>query len=291
MPGGFPSALEDFDRLVDRRIETALSNGAMQPIATDVEIVEDGGIRFLVHVLGRLEKKKVTTTEQKGEGINPFLPPDPELTVVGISPTHLCVLNKFNVIDRHLLIITREFEDQAEFLTLDDFEALTWCMQSYGGLGFYNAGIVAGASQPHKHLQLVATPLGNEALPTPVDAVISQLDRSAIECPQLGFSHRLSILGGDVLRPADGDRLHQQYLELLRASEIVSETQPYNLLLTSGWMMVVPRSEEFYAGISVNALGFAGSLLVRNRQDLELIRGVGPLAVLRSVSAPERKRT
>ena len=48
-------------------------------------------------------------------------------------------------------------------------------------------------------------------------------------------------------------------------------------------MMMVPRSQEFYGTVSVNAFGFAGSLLVRNDEELQLVRRTGPLEVLRHV--------
>jgi ATP adenylyltransferase len=61
---------------------------------------------------------------------------------------------------------------------------------------------------------------------------------------------------------------------------------PYNLLLTRGHILVVPRRVECFEGISVNAIGFAGGLLVRTAAQLERIREVGPLAVLTAVGCP-----
>ena len=40
-----------------------------------------------------------------------------DLFVADISPTHVCILNKFNVVDYHLLIITRAFESQENLLS------------------------------------------------------------------------------------------------------------------------------------------------------------------------------
>ncbi|TMH28158.1 MAG: hypothetical protein E6H63_09175 [Betaproteobacteria bacterium] len=59
---------------------------------------------------------------------------------------------------------------------------------------------------------------------------------------------------------------------------------PYNLLVTRDWMLVVPRRQERYESISVNALGFAGSLFVRDAAELELVRRAGPMNVLRAVT-------
>jgi len=75
-----------------------------------------------------------------GRNANPFSPPEKELTVADVTDTHIAVLNKYNVMDHHLLIVTRRFEDQETLLTLRDFEALWLCMAEYDGLGFYNGG-------------------------------------------------------------------------------------------------------------------------------------------------------
>ena len=61
------------------------------------------------------------------------------------------------------------------------------------------------------------------------------------------------------------------------------QSAPYNLLVTSSWMLLVPRSRHAYRGIPVNGLGFAGSLFVRNRQELERVRELGPMTILREV--------
>ena len=49
-------------------------------------------------------------------------------------------------------------------------------------------------------------------------------------------------------------------------------------------MLVVPRCAECWHGISINALAFAGSLFVRDREQLELIRRTGPLSILQAVA-------
>lgn len=54
--------------------------------------------------------------------------------------------------------------------------------------------------------------------------------------------------------------------------------------MTDSWMQLVPRSQEFSQGISVNALGYVGSLFVKNQAGLETIRRTGPLILLQQVS-------
>ena len=66
--------------------------------------------------------------------------------------------------------------------------------------------------------------------------------------------------------------LHQMYRLMLQQlgmnsfseREETLQSGPYNLLFTRRWMLLVPRSKEFFESISVNAIGFSGALLARN---------------------------
>lgn len=256
-----------------RATEKGLASGALQPIGTECVVIEDAGIPFLVRRLERLQKKRRVTESQKREGVNPFLPPDPDLFVGDVSDTHVAVLNKFNVFPHHLLIVTRSFEDQEERLTLADFEALRICMAGIDGLGFYNAGVVAGASQPHKHLQLAPVPLGEGPERTPVDRLIERGER-------LPFRHALARIGSE----ESPELLFSTYEDLLR--QCAAGNGPYNLLLTRDWMLLVPRSREHCGSMSVNALGFAGSLLTRTTAELDELRLVGPMSALLATAFP-----
>ena len=60
---------------------------------------------------------------------------------------------------------------------------------------------------------------------------------------------------------------------------------PYNLLATRDWMMLVPRARAESHGINVNAMGFAGSLLVKNPEQLQRLQELGPLELLKQVAS------
>jgi ATP adenylyltransferase len=49
-------------------------------------------------------------------------------------------------------------------------------------------------------------------------------------------------------------------------------------------MLIVRRSQEDFEGISVNGLGFAGTFFVRNEGQLEKLKNMGPVRVLREVA-------
>lgn len=274
----------------------ALALGALKPLPTVPETVDDGGITFVVWRLelpgtplpgDRPQREKPAYSESAA---NPFLPYDPNVYVTGISDTHVCLLNKYNVFDHHLLLVTRSFEHQTTWLTQADFEALALCMAEFEGLGFYNGGKVAGASQRHKHIQYVPFPLGPGDIKLPIAPALASIDwQDGIgTIAAFPFVHALGRLDASAPPSSAGERMFELYRKLLAAVGIPrgageSQTQPYNLLATREWMMVVPRSRESYAGVSVNSLGFAGSFLARNRAQVRSIRAAGPISVLQGV--------
>jgi ATP adenylyltransferase len=284
--------------------ERALASGALQPIGTDSALIPDAGVDFVVRIIGSLSRKaedrKRRDREQSetGERRNPFLPYEPAMFVADVSPSHLCLLNKFNVIDHHLLIVTREFESQDRLLTESDFEAMWRCMAEFNGLAFYNGGRIAGASEPHKHLQMIPLPVADKGLDVPIEPLLAsaELEGSLGQASALPFSHRYAETPRHAFRdPARAAaetlglyRAMLEELELNRRSEPPDAVQiaPYNLLCTRDWMLLVPRTRELFEGVSINAIGFAGGLLVRNPEQLAVLRDRGPMAALRETGAP-----
>lgn len=267
-----------------RRRNEALERGALEPISTELHTLTDGGIEFQIRQVSSLRRKAATRGPRRASmATNPFLPYDEDLFVASASDSHVALLNKFNVVDHHLLLVTRVFEEQSSPLTLADFQAWWTCLEPLGGLGFYNSGPLAGASQRHKHLQWIPTPLGPGPQRTPLEPLLSSPSQQGDlgPVPTLPFAHTLARW--DVRRqesPQDGAaRLFDLYRRMLPP-----EGQPHNLLVTRRWMLLVPRRRQRWETVEVNALGFAGSLLVRTGEELERVRQVGPLEVLLKVS-------
>ncbi|MDJ0730905.1 MAG: phosphorylase [Crocosphaera sp.] len=280
---------------VKKQTDYALNYGALQSIPTEYELIKDKEINFLVRIITNLGRKDKAKKKQKklGKDFNPFLPYEKDLFVADISDTHVCLLNKFNVVNYHLLLITREFEEQETLLTLNDFAALCACLLQVDGLGFYNNGKIAGASQRHKHLQLVPFPLVSELQKTPIDQIIEtanyQDNIGRVSC--FNFSHgiiKLSFNGNNnILELAQ--QIFNNYHHLLKSLKISinqeGKPEPYNLLVTKEWMMMVRRSQPKYESISVNSLGFAGALLVKNEQQMKILKELKPLTILEKVAS------
>ena len=62
--------------------------------------------------------------------MNPFLPYDEDLWVAHLSATHTLLLNKFNLVAHHTLVVTREFEAQEAPLSAGDLAATRASMQA-----------------------------------------------------------------------------------------------------------------------------------------------------------------
>jgi ATP adenylyltransferase len=277
----WPILLERTAHARDRR--------AILSIPTEPEVIEQSGVAFQVRVVTALAMKTLATAAKSIA--NPFLPYDPDLFVAEVSPTHVALLNKFNVVDHHLLIVTRSFEDQVTLLTREDCAALLIGLAEIDGLGFYNAGAAAGASQRHKHLQLI--PLS--ALPEcrlPIQPLLRSVMMAGATgtVPGLPFLHAYAPMHPEWIDPRrDGAfALFACYRSLLRAVGLSVEaaSSPYNLLATRQWLLLVPRSQEYFEGISINALGYAGALLVKDTAQLAILRQHGPMTALQRVALP-----
>ncbi|AFY36831.1 ATP adenylyltransferase [[Leptolyngbya] sp. PCC 7376] len=264
--------------------------GALISLTTKQELVEDQGISFVVRILERINKKENYQAKQVKRQINPFLPYEQDLFVCDLSANHVCLLNKFNVVDNHILIITRDFQSQEDWITQPDFAALATCMAEIDGLAFYNAGQSAGASQPHKHLQLIPFSDGLDQFDVPIEKVITQLDFTTAQPTSLTifpFKHAIA----SIPEHHDGQTLFEIYESLLNYLNFIDkplaqgqQTQPYNLLATRRWMMLIHRTQDCYERISVNSLGFAGALLVRDRPQLDFLKTLTPIQLLGKVA-------
>lgn len=255
----------------------ALQEGALGPIDTESERITDHGIDFVVRTIANLARKEVAS---KPGNEDPFAPPyEAALHVGSVLPNHVALLNKFPVIENHLLVVTREFRDQQAPLEAPDFEALLRVLARFDALAFYNSGPHAGASQPHCHLQFIPRV---ERLP---------LEPAIAAGRSLPFAYAAAAFDRAWLDDpvAGAGELWSTYRDLLqcigRADPAGGNTGgSYNLLITREHAWAVPRANECYGPVNVNALGYAGLLLAADHDQARLIRGDGPLHVITSTA-------
>lgn len=256
--------------------------GALVPLST--EPVTLAGLEPFM--LRRLLSATPKHLRSAGPKPNPFLPWDADLQVDLLGSSHAVILNKYPVQRGHLLLITQSWQPQAGWLAQADWQAVAAMDQDSPGLWFFNSCAAAGASQPHRHLQLLPRQPGELSCPL-APQLLQQLQGLA---PAWPWRYRLSRRqhSGGVEAAAELEQLYRQHsadLGLGSPSHDPAPRQPYNLLFDRDWLMTVQRRQEHWAGFSVNALGFAGYLLLTEGSDQAWLQAQGPLALLAAVAA------
>lgn len=271
------------------RTANARRCGTLEFLTTTTDVIEQDGVPFQVRVLESSGTEKIDKAARSN--VDPFLH-DADLLLAPLSATHIALINKFTALEYHLLMATRAFEDQRCQLTQKDCEALLIGLTEIDALCFYNAGHEAGANQTHKHLHLL--PLDATIAPLPIEPLLrfAQTDRMIV--PRLPFRHAYAAMDHDWTNPEkdSGASLHACYRKVLHAAGLSVDatsgshglTAPYNLLMTRKWMLVVPRAHACFQNILVDALGFVGMFLVKDRQQLATLRRFGPMTALQHVT-------
>ncbi|GAB1319988.1 bifunctional AP-4-A phosphorylase/ADP sulfurylase [Madurella fahalii] len=132
---------------------------------------------------------------------DPFDKPPAAMLITRLAPSHLLVLNKFAVVPEHFILATQAFKEQTHLLERADLEVAYACIEAYhthhqhrhqhrhrhyhdnnnnnnnksqndagededdGELFvFFNSGPHSGASQPHRHIQLLPVARMREGL-------------------------------------------------------------------------------------------------------------------------------
>ncbi|KAF9123562.1 bifunctional AP-4-A phosphorylase/ADP sulfurylase [Mortierella sp. 14UC] len=241
--------------------------------------------------------------------VNPFLPHDPALYVQDASEQHKILLNKFY------------FHPQTQPLSPEDLLTAWNALQALklshpDAIAFYNCGARSGASQPHKHLQVL--PISR---PTPITNLVREViqrrpgrketrpgDHFSVPFPCINHAILLQDPEDTPNKDAE-DILIEAYISLMDSmlfsireyanQEHLSDEEKdrvmaggrasglaYNWILTREFMMMVPRRQESTnpseEGISlnINSLGFAGMVLAKTTEELELVKRKGVMEIV-----------
>ncbi len=264
----------------------ALSKKALNPIETKIEyLTKNDLICELRHITLKHLKKSVVF----GPKQNPFNPWEKNLEIVRVKENHILILNKYPVEKGHMLLISKEWKPQNTLIDLDDWLALTAVEKDTGGLWFFNSCEQAGASQPHRHLQLLRREIGTKYCPREqwfLDKIQPSTGRDRLDKSILVFERK------NYRTNNSANELYELYSKLCKETKTVyleseeCRLAPYNLIITNKWIALIKRSKEGYMGFSVNALGFAGYLLATNESNVNWLRINSIEDLLSSVICP-----
>ena len=148
------------------------------------------------------------------------------------------------------------------------------------GLWFFNSSPIAGASQPHRHFQLLRRSYGEISCPREkwfLDLELKNNNDSKLKISvvvsQFNFLENISSI-------------YNLYLELsknLGLGNPISDEKPkfpYNILITNNWIALIKRKYDHIHGFSINGLGFAGYLLVTEKSNNNYLKINGPEKLL-----------
>ena len=261
-----------------QKTKISINSKSLFPLqTTDITKNLYRGNDFIIRELDITKFKKNTLI---GPKINPFKPWDKILEIDSIGNGHQLILNKYPVQLGHVLLITNEWKEQNGWLDIKDWEAIKEVNKDTSGLWFFNSGPLAGASQPHRHIQLL------------------RRDPSELSCPRekwilalnnLNYKNEKfskNIILKKFSKSLNEENIHEIYKDLsynLGLGDPRNDKKPkypYNLIFTDRWMIIIKRKTDNLFGISINALGFAGYILVTENSDIKYLRELGPEKLL-----------
>lgn len=318
--------LDLFERVRDI-FDSALSNGDLIfQDAVDFEIVKskEDQTEYEIKIVEALEKRPNNRATEPGskdeitektianvQKKDPFLNPEPELTVIdSLMGKYRLILNKYPNTRYHFLLVTKEFEKQDSLLNPLELQIMRTILDNLNNneegrryFSFFNSGPESGYSQFHKHVQFMMLPENfhnfQENVVRGVDYFIPKEiieNRRPLFHKKASFKHYiLKLKDSEEFQDEEEeqDALAMLYMYLIkRTMNIYKEYDmdnnkiSYNLLMMPDWIMIVPRRNARYEDIWQNSLGFMGLFCVKNQQLKEKILEIGFSKILEQCGFP-----
>ncbi|SPO00582.1 related to 5',5'''-P-1,P-4-tetraphosphate phosphorylase 2 [Cephalotrichum gorgonifer] len=321
-------------QLVRASFNKARANGDLLYFQTQVTILAPGSIPFQLRFSPALAKKPTkpapATPAPSGAKrvFNPFENIDPELLIAKL-PSHNLVLNKFAIVPEHFLLVTSSFHPQTDLLEGSDLTATYACIDAYHSycergeeesrvgegelFAFFNSGEFSGASQPHRHIQLLPVARMRDGIEGGEwDVLAKRLVGEVEDLPFTTFAEEI--------RPGmSAHELRGIYLRLYRracsavakftgreeiagraAGQVGGEAGiSYNLAMTRHALIVCPRlaegapvwdGGEVVGHLALNGTVLAGTALVKDAAEWDALRNDPEelLQALRTIGLPKR---
>jgi len=262
-------------------------------IAETLPVQIEHPLTKIIFTFYKMDNLKLKPTKPEAQQkTHPFLPPfEPGIFITNLSDTHNLLFNKFCVVKNHCLVVTRKFENQTNPLNRSDFAAAFKVMRALEGFCFYNSGPQSGASQAHKHFQVMPYDKDHRYdILKLIDKEASRLENptASFECSLFKFAHRVGVIpsfDNNQDYQQIGESIEAIYESILRDLKIETKSMSYNLILTESCILVVKRSKEkAFDMLSVNSLGFLGTFLLKDKEQLDFALKRNPLEILEDIT-------
>jgi len=208
------------------------------------------------------------------------------------------VLNKFAIVPEHFILATKAFKPQTHLLEPEDLAATYACIQTYAHdpaagelFAFFNSGEHSGASQAHRHIQLLPIASMESGIKAEDEGKWKVLVDDLAGAPFATFS-------ASIHPRMSPDELHAVYMSLYRkgcaaiaasTNSTLPEVDPagqttfsYNLGFTKNTLALLPRVTEGAAittpegrdvgKLALNGTVLAGTALVKNEAEWDTLR-------------------
>ena len=231
-------------------------------------------------IIRKLDTSKFIKNSVYGPRENPFCPWEKILEVANIGEHHQLILNKYPVQKGHILLITNTWKPQNGWLDINDWIAIQKVNKDTSGLWFFNSCPMAGASQPHRHIQLLRRAKNDVSCPR---------EKWFLELKFSGDTNnklKKSTVVSEFNFLESSSNIYNLYLKLsykLGLGDPIKNKKPkkpYNMLITNKWIAMIQRKRDYINGISINGLGFAGYLLVTEKSNINYLKKFGPEKLL-----------
>ena len=256
----------------------SITNNGLFPLKTTVVTREYYNKNDFI--IRELDTSRFKKKNSYGPNQNPFNPWDKILEVDKIGTNHQLILNKYPVQKGHILLITNTWRPQDGWLDINDWIAIQMVNEDTSGLWFFNSSPIAGASQPHRHFQLLRRDHGEIICPR--EKWFLDLENNNDQDSKLkknAVVSKFNFLDNSI-------NIYNLYLELSKkiglGNPIDDEKPrfPYNILITNNWIAIIKRKYDHVHGFSVNGLGFAGYLIFPEKSNIVYLKKYGPEKLL-----------
>lgn len=221
-------------------------------------------------------------------------------------------MNKFAVVPEHSILVTSQFKPQTHLLEAVDVDAAYACVQAYHNVSqelyvFFNSGEHSGASQPHRHLQLLPV----ERMKDGLENIEHGAEWAILADKVCGQENPLpfTIFTSPIHAEMSAQERHSTYLSLYKravraaAPHVVAATEgeaqiSYNFAMTNTTMALCPRTAEGMrikdeegneiGSVALNGTVLAGTVLVKNKAEWDTLKASNTILsdVLGAIGVP-----
>ncbi|KAI5851511.1 ATP adenylyltransferase-domain-containing protein [Morchella snyderi] len=269
---------ENLPQLISEKFRAAVADGSICYTPSETTIHQGRAFTYHISILPFFSRKPndITTTAPKPHTRTALSTvPASHVVTTATAPHFRIILNKFCAVENQVLLISVAPRFQTEPLDADELAVVAAALRTLGPgqVAFYNCGKESGASQPHKHVQVVA--LGEPVFCGLYPGQVQRREDGGLtQHPDVPYTHFIA----HPPPKATAKQLHHHFSALLAATRRAlggPEAPHYNFLMTAEWMVMVPRTRAECDGVGVNSLGMVGVLWLGDHEQLAVWSAIG----------------